>query len=66
MQQTETRKETEAGKELYSIKDLCNITGKCYRTIHRRIQEGKITTLRLGASVMIPRRVVERIVSKGF
>jgi predicted site-specific integrase-resolvase len=67
MQQTETGKETEAGKELYSIKELCNITGKCYRTIHRRIQEGKITpVIRLGASVMIPRRVVERIVAKGF
>ena len=58
--------ETETGKELYSIKDLCDKTGKCYRTIHRRIREGKITTLRLGASVMIPRREVERILSKGF
>ena len=60
MQQTET------GKELYSIRELCEKTGKCYRTIHRRILEGKITTLRLGASVMIPRREVERILSKGF
>ena len=58
--------ETETGKELYSIKDLCDKTGKCYRTNHRRIREGKITTLRLGASVMIPRREVERILSKGF
>lgn len=67
MQQTETGKGTEAGKELYSIRDLCNITGKCYRTIHRRIQEGKITpVVRLGASVMIPRRVVENVLAKGF
>lgn len=58
--------QTETGKELYSIKDLCEKTGKCYRTIHRRIREGKITTLRLGASVMIPRREVERICEKGF
>ena len=58
--------ETVARKELYSIKELCSKTGKCYRTIHRRIQEGKITTLRLGASVMIPRREVERILAKGF
>jgi excisionase family DNA binding protein len=56
----------EAEKELFSIKDLCNKTGLCYRTIHRRIREGKIATLRLGASVMIPRREVERIVTKGF
>jgi hypothetical protein len=58
--------ETSAEKELYSIKDLCTITGKCYRTIHRRIGEGKITVIRLGASVMIPKREVERIVAKGF
>jgi excisionase family DNA binding protein len=58
--------ENEARKELYSIRDLCEKTGKCYRTIHRRIQEGKITTLRLGASVMISRREVERILEKGF
>jgi len=58
--------ETEARQELYSIKELCNKTGKCYRTIHRRIQEGKITVIRLGASVMIPRREVERILAKGF
>ncbi len=56
----------ETGKELYSIRELCEKTGKCYRTIHRRIREGKIATLRLGASVMIPRREVERIVTKGF
>ena len=66
MPQAETGKETEAGKELYSIKDLCNITSKCYRTIHRRIREGKIKTIRLGMSVMIPRKEVERIVAKGF
>ena len=66
MPPTETEK-TEAGKELYSIKDLCNITGKCYRTIHRRIQEGRISpVIRLGASVMIPRSVVDRILAKGF
>lgn len=60
MQQAET------AQELYSIKELCQKTGKCYRTIHRRIQDGKITVIRLGASVMIPRREVERILAKGF
>ena len=56
----------ETGKELFSIRELCEKTGKCYRTIHRAIKEGKITTLRLGASVMIPRHEVERVCSKGF
>ena len=58
--------ETSAGKELFSIKDLCEKTGKCYRTIHRQIKQGKIVTLRMGASVMIPRREVERILTKGY
>lgn len=60
MQQAET------SKELYSIPDLCTATGKCYRTIHRRVKEGKIKAIRLGASVMIPRREVERILQRGF
>lgn len=53
-------------KELFSIRDVCNTTGKCYRTIHRRIREGKIAAVRLGGSVMIPRRELQRIVEKGF
>jgi len=58
--------QTGSEKELFSIKDLCDKTGKCYRTIPRRIGEGKITVVRLGASIMIPRREVERILAKGF
>lgn len=59
--------EIEVEKQLYSVRELCAITGKCYRTIHRRIQEGKIgPVVRLGASVMLPRSVVERILTKGF
>jgi len=53
-------------KELYSIRELCERTGKCYRTIHRAIQDGKIFKVRLGGSVMIPRREVERILQRGF
>jgi excisionase family DNA binding protein len=55
-----------SGKELYSIRELCEKTGKCYRTIHRAIKDGKIKDIRLGGSVMIPRREVERILAKGF
>jgi excisionase family DNA binding protein len=53
-------------KELYSIRELCQKTGKCYRTIHRAIKDGKIKDVRLGGSVMVPRREVERILAKGF
>jgi hypothetical protein len=53
-------------KELFGILDVATKTGKCYRTIHRAIKAGKIKTIRLGASVMIPRREVERILQRGF
>jgi excisionase family DNA binding protein len=53
-------------KEFESIRDLSERTGKCYRTIHRAIKNGKIKAIRLGASVMIPRREVERILERGF
>ena len=53
-------------KELFSIRELCERTGKCYRTIHRAIRGGKISKVRLGGSVMIPRREVDRILQQGF
>jgi len=53
-------------KEFESIRGLSERTGKCYRTIHRAIKTGRIKSVRLGASVMIPRREVERILEKGF
>ena len=53
-------------REFESIRGLSERTGKCYRTIHRAIKSGKIKVVRLGASVMIPRREVERILERGF
>ena len=53
-------------KEFDSIRELGHMTGKCYRTIHRAIKDGKIKAVRLGGSVMIPRREVERILAHGF
>jgi excisionase family DNA binding protein len=53
-------------KELYSIRELCQKTGKCYRTIHRAIKDGKIKDIRLGGSVMVPKQEVERILTYGF
>jgi excisionase family DNA binding protein len=53
-------------KEFDSIRDFCQRTGKCYRTIHRAIKEGKIRVVRFGGSVMIPRHEVERLLQRGF
>lgn len=53
-------------KEFDSIREFCQRTGKCYRTIHRAIKDGKIRVIRFGGSVMIPRQEVERILMKGF
>jgi excisionase family DNA binding protein len=53
-------------REFESIRELSERTGKCYRTIHRAIKKGSIKAVRLGASVMIPRREVEKILEKGF
>ncbi len=53
-------------KELYSIRELCQKTGKCYRTIHRAIKDGKIEDVRLGGSVMISKREIERVLTHGF
>ncbi len=53
-------------KEFDSIKELSQRTGKAYRTLHRAVRAGKIKTVRLGGSVMVPRREVDRILRKGF
>lgn len=53
-------------KEFDSLKELAERTGKTYRTLHRAVQAGKIKTVRLGGSVLVPKREVERILTKGF
>ena len=53
-------------REFESIRALAERTGKCYRTIHRAIKRGRIKAVRLGASVMIPRQEVQKILEKGF
>lgn len=54
------------GKDFSTIKELSQRIGKCYRTVHRAAQAGKIKTVRFGGSRMIPRAEVERILTKGF
>lgn len=68
MEKRETEKEPHgaAEKELHTIAEVCAKTGLCYRTIHRHVRAGRIKSIRLGASVMIPRRELERILVKGF
>jgi excisionase family DNA binding protein len=61
------KKEGLAGdKDFSTIKELSQRIGKCYRTVHRAAQAGKIKTVRFGASRMIPRAEVQRILTKGF
>ena len=53
-------------KEFNTIAELARRIGKCYRTIHRAVQQGKIKTIRFGSSRMIPRAEVERVLQRGF
>jgi len=53
-------------KEFESLRELSQRTGKTYRTLHRAARAGKIKTVRFGGSVMVPKREVERVLTKGF
>jgi len=53
-------------RQMHSIGDVSAVTGKCYATIHRAIKRGKIKTIRLGGSVMIPTSELRRICERGF
>jgi excisionase family DNA binding protein len=53
-------------KEFQSLRELSQRTGKTYRTLHRAARAGKIKTVRFGGSVMVPKREVDRILTKGF
>lgn len=53
-------------KELFSIREVGEMTGKCDRTLRRAVRAGKIQKVQLGASVMIPRREFQRILRHGL
>lgn len=57
---------TAVEKEFHSLGELAQRIGKTYRTVHRAAQAGKIKTVRFGASRLIPRAEVERILQRGF
>lgn len=63
MERTKTEKPE---KQMHSIGYVSAVTGKCYRTIHRAVQDGKIKAVRLGGSVMIPAGELRRICERGF
>lgn len=53
-------------QQFQSVGYVAALIDKCPRTVYRAIRSGRITAVRFGASVMISRREVERIVAKGF
>jgi len=57
--------ENEKG-ELSTLKQVARDTGLSYRTVHRYVKLGRIKIIRLGASVRVPRKEYERVLTKGF
>lgn len=53
-------------KELSTLQELAKAAGLSYRTVHRFAKSGRIKTIRLGASVRVPRKEYERILTKGL
>lgn len=62
----ERKKNEKPEQQFQSVGYVAALIDKCPRTLYRGIKTGKITAVRFGASVMIPRREVERILQKGF
>lgn len=59
--------ETSTGlKEMSTLKDVAKAGGVSYRTVHRYAKLGRIKTVRLGGSVRVPRKELERILRRGF
>jgi excisionase family DNA binding protein len=55
-----------ARKQFYSMRELAALTGRCYRTILRVVQEKKIRSLNFGHAVVIPADEVERVLKHGW
>jgi excisionase family DNA binding protein len=53
-------------KEFSTIKELAQMIGLCYRTVHRAAIHNKFKTVMFGASRLVPRAEVERILQRGF
>lgn len=52
--------------ELYSLPNLARRWETSYRNLHRKVQEGKLRVIRLGALVRVARKEVERVEQHGF
>jgi excisionase family DNA binding protein len=53
-------------KELSTLQELAQAAGLSYRTVHRFAKLKRIKTIRIGASVRVPRKECERILTKGL
>jgi excisionase family DNA binding protein len=60
------RKKTRKKREFDRLRELADRTGLCYRTLYRAGKEGKIKILKLGGTLLVPRREVQRILEQGF
>ena len=58
--------EDKAIKELSTLREVAKAGGLSYRTVHRFAKMGRIKTVRLGRSVRVPRKELERILTRGF
>jgi hypothetical protein len=53
-------------KRFSSLRELSQQTGQAYKTLHKAAREGRIKTLRLGGSVVVPLREVQKILKEGY
>jgi len=53
-------------KELSTLREVAKVGGLSYRTVYRFAKMGRIKTVRLGRSVRVPRKELERILTRGF
>jgi excisionase family DNA binding protein len=58
--------ETYNEAEFFSLPRLAKRWDTSYRTLHRKVQEGKLRAIRLGALVRVPRTEVERVERHGL
>jgi len=52
--------------EFYTLDELANRWRTTYRNLHRKVKERKLKVLRLGGSLRVSRKEVQRIEEHGF
>lgn len=56
----------EPDQHFHTIREVAEVTGRCYKTIHLATRKGRIRTVRFGGSVMIPAAELRRICEEGY